>query len=85
MFIKVNFVLLCPWERHFAALSSTWWSWQAVLNFIYISIKLKKQNKNFQPDSNILASQEEVGVIACTMNSASDAFLRVRRINIEIK
>ena len=43
--------LLCPWERHYTALSPAWWSWQAVLNYSYISIKL-------QADSNILASPE---------------------------
>ena len=26
-------ILWCLWERHFTALSSIWWSWQAVLNF----------------------------------------------------
>ena len=40
---------MCAWERHFTALSPAWWSWQAVLNFSQISIKL-------QADSNILAS-----------------------------
>ena len=25
-------ILLCPWERHFTALSPAWWSWQAVPN-----------------------------------------------------
>ena len=30
-------ILLCPWERHFTALSPVWWSWQAVLNFNHIS------------------------------------------------
>ena len=35
-----------------------WRFWQAVLNFIHISIKLKYQNKKFQPDCNILASSE---------------------------
>ena len=45
-------ILLCPWERHFMALSPAWWSRQAVLNYSHISIKL-------QADSNILASQEE--------------------------
>ena len=25
-------ILLRPWEKHFTALSPTWWSWQAVLN-----------------------------------------------------
>ena len=43
--------MLCPWERHFTALSPAWWSWQAVLNFKHISIKLPG-------DSNILASRE---------------------------
>ena len=44
-------ILLCPWERHFTALSPAWWSWQAVLNYNHISIKV-------QADSNILASPE---------------------------
>ena len=44
-------ILLCPWERHFTALSPTWWSWKAALNYSHISIKL-------QADSNILASPE---------------------------
>ena len=44
-------ILLCPWERHFAALAPAWWSWQAVQNYSHISIKL-------QADSNILASPE---------------------------
>ena len=44
-------ILLCPWERHFTAHSPAWWSWQAVLNYNHISIKL-------QADSNILASPE---------------------------
>ena len=45
-------ILLCPWERHFMAYSLAWWSWQAVLNYSHISIKL-------QANSNILASPEE--------------------------
>ena len=44
-------ILLCPWEKHFTANSPAWWSWQAVLNYSHISIKL-------QADSNILASPE---------------------------
>ena len=44
-------ILLCPWERYFMAHSPAWWSWQAVLNYSYISIKL-------QADSNILKSPE---------------------------
>ena len=44
-------ILLFPWERHFTALSPAWWSWQAVLNYSDISIKL-------QADNNILASPD---------------------------
>ena len=44
-------ILLCPWKRDFTVLFSAWWSWQAVLNYSHISIKL-------QADSNILASSE---------------------------
>ena len=44
-------ILLCPWERHFTAHSPAWWSWQAVLNYSHISIKL-------QADNNILVSRE---------------------------
>ena len=44
-------ILLCLWERHFTAHSPAWWSWQAVLNYSHISIKL-------QADSNILISPE---------------------------
>ena len=44
-------ILLSPWERHFTAHSPAWWSWQAVLNYGHISIKL-------QADSNILVSRE---------------------------
>ena len=49
-------ILLCPWKRHFTAVSPAWWSWQAVLNFSHISIKLKNQIKKFQVGSNIFAS-----------------------------
>ena len=47
----IHAILLCPWERHLTALSPAWWSWQAVLNYSHISIKL-------QADNNILASPE---------------------------
>ena len=46
-------ILLCYWERYFTAHSSAWWSWQAVLNFNHISIKL-------HADSNILAPSEAI-------------------------
>ena len=45
---------LCSWERHLTALSPAWWSWQAVLNYNPISIKL-------QADNNILTSPEAGG------------------------
>ena len=51
-------ILLYPWERHFTALYPAWWSWKTVLKFSHISIKLKKQNKKFQSDSNIFTSLE---------------------------
>ena len=35
-------ILLCPWERHFTELFPAWWSWQAVLKFNPISIKLQQ-------------------------------------------
>ena len=44
-------ILLCSYEKHFTVLSPAWWSWQAVLNYSHISIKLLA-------DSNILASPE---------------------------
>ena len=64
-------ILLCPWKRHFMALSPAWWSWQAVLNYSHISIKL-------QADSNILASPE-AGRGNCSLYLLT--FLRIRRIN----
>ena len=30
--VYLSFILLCPWERRFTALSTALWSWQAVLN-----------------------------------------------------
>ena len=53
-------ILLCPWERHFTAHYPAWWSWQAVLNYSHISIKL-------QADSNILVSPEAGRGIAYPM------------------
>ena len=55
-------ILLHSWKRHFTMLSPVWRSWQAVLDFIHISLKkLKNQNKKFQADSNIFASPEAGG------------------------
>ena len=50
-------ILFCLWERHFMALSSALWSWQAALNFHHISIK-------FQVGTNIWHLQKQVGLIA---------------------
>ena len=47
----IQAILFCLWERHFTAHSHAGWSWQTVLNYSHISIKL-------QADSNILASPE---------------------------
>ena len=47
-------ILLCSWKRHYKALFRAWWSWQAVLNFKHIVIKLKA-------DSNILAFRNRSG------------------------
>ena len=44
-------ILLYPWERHLTAHSPAWRSWQTVLNYSHIFIKL-------QADSNILVSPE---------------------------
>ena len=38
-------ILLCPSERNFTAIFSDWWSWQAVLNFSKIAIKLQANSK----------------------------------------
>ena len=40
-------ILLCPWERHFTALFPAWWSWQTVLNYSRISIKLQAKSYIF--------------------------------------
>ena len=55
---RTRAILLYPWERHFTALSPAWWSWQAVLNFSHVSIKILKTLIKVQLDSNILASPE---------------------------
>ena len=44
-------ILLFTWEKHFTAHSPAWWSWQAVLNYNHISIKL-------QANRNTLVSPE---------------------------
>ena len=58
-------ILLCPWKRRFTALSPAWWSWQEVLNYNHISIKL-------QANSNILASPEAGPGLGCFSASQED-------------
>ena len=53
-------ILMCAWERHFTALSPAWWSWQAVLNFNHISIKLQAAAISWH-------LRKQVGVIAYPM------------------
>ena len=36
-------ILLSPWETHFTTFSSAWRSWQAILNYSHISMKLKNK------------------------------------------
>ena len=60
-------ILLCPWERHFIALSPAWWSQQAVLNNSHISVTI-------QADSNILASLE-AGWVNCLLYIAAPLLL----------
>ena len=50
-------ILLRPWEKNFTALYPVWWSWQAVLNFSHVSIKLKNQNNKFQTHNDIFGSR----------------------------
>ena len=73
--------------KSFTALSPAWWPWQAILNFSHSSVKLRNQNRNFQPDSNIISwhlrKQVQVMLTLCISNSV--ALLRVRKINIETK
>ena len=60
-------ILLCPWGRHFTVLFPAWWSWQAVLNFSHISIKIKKRIKNFNRTVISWYLRKQVEVIACPM------------------
>ena len=53
-------ILLCPWEKHFMAHSPAWWSWQAVLNYSHISIKLQRIAISWY-------LRKQVGVIAYPM------------------
>ena len=58
-------ILLCPWERHFTALSPAWMSWQAVLNLSHVFMKLKKQNKKFERTAISWHLRKQVWIIAC--------------------
>ena len=60
--------------------------WPAILHSSHLSIKkLKNRNKNFNWTAMPWHLRKQVGVTACRKYSASVAFLRVRRINIELK
>ena len=52
-------ILLCPWEKHFTALSPVWWSWQAS------SSKFQSYPYKIQADSNILACR--VNCLPCLL------------------
>ena len=65
--------------------SHAWWSWQAVLNFSHIYIKLKIKLKSFNRTVISWHLRKQVRVIACPMNSTLISFLRFKRINIEMK
>ena len=58
-------------KRYFMALSPAWWSWQAVLNFSHISIKLKKNNKNFYQRATPSNLRKQVKGVACPAYSDS--------------
>ena len=47
--------------------------------------KIKKRNKNFNRTAISRHLPKQVAVVACPKYSASDVFLRVRRIDIEVK
>ena len=47
--------------------SPAWWSWQAVLNFSHISIKVKKQIKNFNRTANNILACAEAGQGICLL------------------
>ena len=64
-------ILLCPWERHFTALSSACWSQQAAVNFSLISIKIK----NFKQTAISWKLWKQVRVSACPKYRASVACL----------
>ena len=47
-------ILLCPWERHYMALSPAWWSWQAgETSGNRLSREIKRTNAN-KVESRIL-------------------------------
>ena len=64
-------ILLCPWERHFTEHSPAWWSWQAVLNYIHISIKfcgLHKSQSFFRSYGSVLPTS-----LVCIVRYRSEA------------
>ena len=73
-------ILFCPYAT-FSCLVL----WASGFKFQSCLCKTKKQKKKFQTDSNILAFWEASRGKCFFMYSASGAFLRVKKINIEKK
>ena len=71
-------MLLCPWEKHFAIISSAW-KINKQYQITVIRISITKKNSV----SNISASPKAGQGNRFPENSTSVAFLRVRRINRE--
>ena len=79
-------ILLCSWETYFMLCHfPAWRSWQAVLNYSFMYIKVKTKLKNFNRTAIFWHLRKQVGIIAFLVYSAADAFVRVGRINTEIK
>ena len=70
----IHTILWCPWERHSMAFSPAWWSWQVVLNYSHIFIKL-------QMVGNILASPK-AGWGDCLLYKVCKKFLDLLFIDL---
>ena len=60
-------ILLRSWEKHFTTHSPDERSWQAVLNFRHIFIKLKKKKKIFSTAAISWHLCKQVGLIAFSL------------------
>ena len=62
-------ILLCPREKHFTPLFFACWSWQRVLNFSHIFIKLKNKKKtHFNRKAISWHLRKQIGVIAYALS-----------------